>query len=127
MHATIVRTPPARHTGHMVKAGYVDPRNGYKTSFDVKSGEKAIVVADDIYSGGAVKITIKSLEDTEVEVLPLVFALANLSGLTHLGRNEIIAGASIVAERFPADQCKMCDTGSEALDPRPNWDRLQSH
>ena len=118
----------ARHDfqRHRVKTGYVDPKNEYKTTFGIKPEEKALVVSDDIYLGGGIKRTIKVLEGMGVEVIPVVYTLANLSGSSHLDDREIIAGAHIDAGRTTADDCGMCANGSEALNARSNWDLLQS-
>lgn len=110
-----------------IRTGYVDPKNGYKTTFGIKPEETALVVSDDIYSGGGIKRTIKVLESMGVEVLPVVFTLANLSGSSNLGDREIIAGVHIEADRFKADECEMCANGSEAVNARSNWDLLQNH
>jgi adenine/guanine phosphoribosyltransferase-like PRPP-binding protein len=107
--------------------GYVKPADNYTTTYDVQPGDEVLVVSDDLYSGGSLKKTIGSMQQMGAVVLPYVFTLANLSGDSHLDGRKILAGAHIPVERYPGDDCAMCDGGSEPLAPRPNWERLQSH
>ena len=108
------------------KFGYSRPDLDFDISFIVRPGDTALVVADDMYGGGATLGTIVKLESMGVEVVPIVFCLANLSGKEKLDDRTIIAASSLKATRYKPDTCALCKNGSEALVARDEWSRLQS-
>jgi orotate phosphoribosyltransferase len=107
------------------QGAFSDPENGYNIDAQLKPGDTAVAVADDIYTGGALNKTIEQLERRGVRVLGAVLCLANMSGKPNLGDREIIAAAAFEADPRPESECLHCAVGSVALLPRPNWDILQ--
>ncbi len=107
------------------KFGYSRPGLDFDISFNIQPGDTALVVADDMYGGGATLGTIAKLESMGVEVVPVVFCLANLSGNEKLDDRTIIAATSLKATKYQPDACALCEDGSEALVARDNWAKLQ--
>jgi orotate phosphoribosyltransferase len=102
--------------------GYVVPEEGYSTGFAIEPSDSVLVVADDIYSGTSIAATVDAIAQRGARVLPFVFALANLSGEANLGEQSIVAAATLPAQRYEETECPLCERGSPALLPRPNWE-----
>ncbi len=118
----------AHAAAHALKArcAYSDPAVEYDTYFDIQASESVLVVADDMYSGRSVLRTVEKLESRNAIVLPAVFCLVNLSGKTMLGPREIVSVGTLQANIYPGDACPLCEHGSTALTPRPNWSVLSA-
>lgn len=111
----------ARQIG--AKFGYVN-REANSCSFDIKKGDKVIVVGDDIYSGGSIKKTIEIMNKLDAEVLSPILTIGNFSGTKTLFGLEIISAIAEKGNLYPESDCPMCKLGSKAVLPRPNWNKL---
>lgn len=105
--------------------GYTLPSDDYKTNFPIPTRSKVLVVADDIYSGLGTLKTILTLEQMGMEVLPIVYCLANMTNSSELkdGR-KIVSAVKIHTNRYHPEECPLCKAGSKAVFSRPNWDDL---
>ncbi|HEX6667338.1 MAG TPA: hypothetical protein VF081_12165 [Solirubrobacterales bacterium] len=106
------------------RCAYGDPAIGYETHFEIASQELVLIVADDINSGRSVVKMIEQVEILGARAAPIVFCLANLSGASRLADREIVSAVALDARRFKEEACPLCDEGSPALLPRPNWNAL---
>lgn len=112
----------AREVG--AKFGYVDTKEE-ACNFDIKNGEKVIVVGDDIYSGGSIKKTIEIVNSLGAKVQSPIFTIGNFSGTEALLNLEIVSAISEHGNLYNEKDCPMCKAGSKAVLPRPNWNALQ--
>ncbi len=89
--------------------------------FDIPKGDRVLVVEDAISSGGSILKTIAVLKETGVEILPFVASVVNWSGSDKLGERAILALFSDTPKSWTAEECELCQCGSEALRPKANW------
>jgi orotate phosphoribosyltransferase len=108
------------------RCGYSVPDAGFEIDFAIRRSDSVLLVADDVYSGTSVARTVEAVERKGATVIPLVFALANLSGEAHIGGRRICAAMALAAQTYPEHRCPFCERGSQAILPRPNWALLQS-
>ncbi len=108
------------------KFAYTLPSEKYVTTFSIPDGSTALVVADDMYGGGAALATIQELESKGIKVVDLVYCLANMTGQETLNRRRILSAASMKTSKYSPDECVLCRNGSEALLPRTNWNDLRN-
>ena len=106
-----------------VKFGWVNAKANV-CNFDIKNGDKVIVVVDDIYSGESLKKTINIVNKMNAKVESPIFTIGNFSGTKRLLGLEVLSVISEKGNLYPADDCPMCKSGSKAVLPRPNWNRL---
>lgn len=92
--------------------------------FDIKPGEKVLVVEDAISTGGSILKTIDVLEKIDAKVLSYVATIVNWSGNNKLGGREIVALFSDKPKSWEASECPLCEGGSEALRPKANWEKF---
>ena len=126
-----------RERRHNVLVGYSkqskDPKRGYETSFPVRSGEKVVVVADDVVTGNSTISTARNVKSKGGIILPVVPCLADLSNTEVLDWDngeppaEYMAASTFKPERYRTKDrpCDLCRTiGSAALEPREedNWE-----
>lgn len=111
----------ARECG--AKFGYVDLKNN-SCNFDVKDGDKVVIVGDDIYSGGSFKKTINILTQKEAKIESPLFTIGNFSGAKELLGVEVFSVLSEKGNLYPEKDCPLCHSGSKAILPRPNWSKL---
>ena len=111
----------ARESG--AKFGYVNTKTN-KCNFDIKKGDKVIVVGDDIYSGESLKKTVNIVNKMGAKVEAPIFAIGNFSGAKRLLGLEVLSVISEKGNLYPANDCPMCKSGSKAVLPRPNWNKL---
>jgi len=71
----------ARECG--AKFAYIN-RETNSCNFEIKKGDKVIVVGDDIYSGGSLKQTIEILKTMGAEVVSPILTIGNFSGTEEL-------------------------------------------
>jgi len=105
------------------KFAYVD-RKAKVCNFDIKSGEKVVVIGDDIYSGESIKKTIDIVTKLGAKVEAPILTIGNFSGAKILSGLEVV---SVISERgnlYAEKNCPMCKSGSKAVLPRPNWIKL---
>ena len=105
------------------KFGYIDTK-AELCNFDIKNNEKVIVVGDDIYSGGSIKKTIKIINNLGAKVESPIFTIGNFSGTKTLLGLEVVSTISETGNLYEEKDCPMCKTGSKAVLPRPNWNKL---
>lgn len=111
----------ARESG--VRFGYVDTKKEV-CNFDIKNGDKVIVVGDDIYSGGSLKKTINIVKDMGANIESPIFTIGNFSGTKKLLGLEVLSVMSEKGNLYSKEDCPMCKSGSKAVLPRSNWDKL---
>ena len=111
----------ARQVG--AKFGYVDTKTNI-CNFDIKNGDKVIVVGDDIYSGGSLKKTINIVNKMNAKIESPIFTIGNFSGTKRLLGLEVFSVLSESGNLYPENDCPMCQSGSKAVLPRPNWNKL---
>lgn len=114
-----------------IKFAFTEPVeiNGEKMQvlkrFDIKAGEKVLVVEDAVSTGGSMVKTINVLEEINTEVLPYVATVVNWSGNDKLGERKIFSLFVDVPKSWSAEECELCKCGSEALRPKANWDKFK--
>lgn len=95
--------------------------------FEVKPGERVLVVEDVISTGGSTLKTIAGLKEAsggKAELLPYVVCLVNRSGQKVLDGFEIRALLTLDIHTWKADECPLCKAGSEAVRPKTHWKEL---
>ncbi|NDK08327.1 hypothetical protein EOM39_03695 [Candidatus Gracilibacteria bacterium] len=92
--------------------------------FDIKKGDRVLVVEDAISTGGSIVKTIAILEGLGAEVLPFVATIVNWSGNEYLGTKKIFSLYSGIPKKWEQDDCELCKKGSIALRPKANWDKF---
>jgi len=105
------------------KFGYVDI-NKEICNFDIKNGDIVIVIGDDIYSGGSLKKTINIVKGMGANIESPIFTIGNFSGTKKLLDLEVFSVISEKGNLYSKEDCPMCKSGSKAVLPRPNWDKL---
>ena len=102
------------------RLAYMDLRTGV-VNFEVKKGDKALIVSDDVHSGGSIRRLLKFLSDQSASALNPVITLGNFSGATDI---EGISIHSLIEEKIvtwtPAN-CPLCKGSSVALSARQKW------
>ncbi len=111
----------ARQTG--AKFAYVDTK-AEVCNFDIKKGEKVIVVGDDIYSGRSIKKTINIMTKLGAKVESPIFTIGNFTGTKTLLGLEVVSAISERGNLYAEKDCPMCKSESKAVLPRPNWNVL---
>lgn len=111
----------ARETG--AKFGYVDTKADI-CNFDIKNDDIVIIIGDDIYSGGNLKKTINIVKDMGANIKSPIFTIGNFSGTKKLLDLEVFSVISEKGNLYPENDCPMCKSGSKAVLPRPNWNKL---
>lgn len=105
------------------KFGYVDMKTEM-CNFDIKKGDKVVIVGDDIYSGGSLKKTINIVKEMNAKVESPIFTIGNFSGTKKLLDLEVFSVISEKGNLYSENDCPMCKSGSKAVLPRPNWNEL---
>jgi len=111
----------ARETG--AKFGYVDVKADI-CNFDIKNDDIVIIIGDDIYSGGSLKKTINIVKDMGANIESPIFTIGNFSGAKKLLDLEVFSVISEKGNLYSKENCPMCKSGSKAVLPRPNWNKL---
>jgi orotate phosphoribosyltransferase len=95
--------------------------------FEVKPGQKVLVVEDTISTGGSTLKTIEGIQKAGVpaeNILPYIVCLVNRSGSSTLGGRELRALLTLDIHNWAADDCPLCKTGSQVVRPKSNWTAL---
>jgi len=95
--------------------------------FDIKRNDKVIVIGDDVYSGGSIKKTINIMRKMGANVKSPIFAIANFSGDKTLSGIEVLSVLSEKVTLYSEADCPMCKSGSKAVSPRQNWNKLMNN
>jgi orotate phosphoribosyltransferase len=92
--------------------------------FDVKAGSKALLVADDVYTGKSLDTLIDALSARDVEISDAIMVLGNLSGQADFRGNKIVSAISRSIGQWNKADCPLCKAGSKAIGARSNWQAL---
>ncbi len=95
--------------------------------FEVKPGQKVLVVEDTISTGGSTLKTIEGIEKSGVPVeniLPYIVCLVNRSGSSKLGGRDIRALLTLNITNWKAEDCPYCKAGSQVVRPKADWAAL---
>jgi len=103
--------------------GYVDTKTE-SCNFNIKKNEKVIVIGDDIYSGGSIKKTIEILNKLGAKVEAPIFTIGNFMGTKTILGLEIVSVISEKGNLYEEKNCPMCKSGSKAISPRLEWNKL---
>ncbi len=103
--------------------GYVDLQT-QECNFDIKSGQKVIVIGDDIYSGRSIKKTIDIVSKTGASIVAPIYTIGNFSGTKNISGLEVVSVLSEKGDLYTKKDCPMCAAGSKPLLPRTNWPLL---
>ncbi len=83
-----------------------------------------IVVGDDIYSGGSIKKTIQIVKLKGAVVKTPIFTIGNFTGTETILDLDVISAILETGNLYDEKDCPMCKSGSKAVLPRPNWNKL---
>ncbi len=95
--------------------------------FEIKPGEKVLVVEDSISTGGSTLKSIEAIQKTGVPadaILPYIVCLVNRSGASTLGGRELRALLTLDIHTWKPEECPLCKAGSAAVRPKANWAAL---
>lgn len=112
------------------KSGFTEPAvyKGVKKMickrFDLRKGERVVVVEDVMTTGGTTQLTVAELRKKGAKIHNKIGVLVNRSGSNKLGRFEVVGLIEKEMPIWEANECPLCEAGSEALRPKGNWDLL---
>ena len=95
--------------------------------FEIKPGEKVLVVEDTISTGGSTLKTIEGIQKAGVPaaaILPYIVCLVNRSGSLTLGGRELRALLTLDIHNWNEQECPLCKMGSQVVRPKSNWAAL---
>ena len=95
--------------------------------FEVKPGEKVLVVEDTISTGGSTLKTIEGIQKAGVpaaNILPYIVCLVNRSGSATLGGRELRALLTLDIHNWKPEECPLCKISSQVVRPKANWGAL---
>jgi orotate phosphoribosyltransferase len=95
--------------------------------FDVRPGEKVLIVEDTISTGGSTLKTIEGVRAAgvpEASILPSIVCLVNRSGSPTLNGRELRAALTLNIHNWTEAECPLCKNGSKAVRPKSNWAAL---
>ncbi|HUQ30284.1 MAG TPA: hypothetical protein VM103_02065 [Candidatus Paceibacterota bacterium] len=120
----------------VLNVGYcftVSKGDGKEKTFEVEkrfdvAGKVLLATEDTITTSDSIAKTIAAAEAKGAIVLPIVTAICNRSGLTHVGERPIIAFVNKPMENWAPDECPLCKAGSHAIRPKEagNWAALSA-
>jgi orotate phosphoribosyltransferase len=112
-------------------------RNIFVSDFftEADAGGTAVLLADDLVSGGSLDRTAEALANRGIEVVGPVLCIGNMSGKSDLHGQEIVSAATFDPDpqMYSVEACRaegFCSIGSVAISrPREleNWNTLQQH
>jgi len=88
----------------------------FRRGFEVKPGEKAIVVEDVITTGGSAKEVAEMLKSRGVEVIAVASIIDRSNGTADFGV-PFHSLAKVKVETYKPEECPMCESGDEAVKP----------
>lgn len=95
--------------------------------FEIKPGEKVLVVEDTISTGGSTLKTLDAIRAArvpEAHILPFIVCLVNRSGSPALAGRELRALLTLDIHNWNAAECPLCAKGSQVVRPKANWQAL---
>lgn len=95
--------------------------------FEIKPGQKVLVVEDTISTGGSTLKSIEAIRATGVadaDILPYIVCLVNRSGSPTLDGRELRALLTLDIHNWKPEDCPLCKAGSAAARPKSNWAAL---
>jgi orotate phosphoribosyltransferase len=117
----------AEHLG--AKAAFTE-KDGERMAlkrFELKPGERVLVVEDVVTTGGSTLKTIAGIREAAgggTQILPFIPCLANRSGKTRLEQWDLRALLNLEIQSWPAENCPLCRGGSTVLRPKAHWAEL---
>jgi len=103
---------------------YLLSRKQKECFFNIKEGENAVIVVDDIYSSRSLKNVIDFLREKKLRIHSKIFSIANFSGIERFAEVEIFSLLTKRLNRWDITECPMCKNGSNPVYHRSNWLRL---
>ena len=88
----------------------------FRRGFEVKPGEKAIVVEDVITTGGSAKEVVEMLKSRGVEVIAVASIIDRSNGTADFDV-PFHSLAKVEVETYKPEECPMCKEGDEAVKP----------
>ncbi len=88
----------------------------FRRGFEVKAGEKAIVVEDVITTGGSAKEVVEMLKSHGVEVIAVASIIDRSNGTADFGV-PFHSLEKVEVETYKPEECPMCKEGDEAVKP----------
>ncbi len=73
---------------------------------------------------GTIKKTINIVNNLKAKVESPIFTIGNFSGAKKLLGLEVFSVISEKGNLYSKENCPMCKSGSKAVLPRPNWNKL---
>lgn len=113
----IVAQEVARALG--VRALFAERQNGTLTlrrGFQLKPGERALVVEDVVTTGGSTRETIEVVRQAGGLVVGAGSLIDRSGGAVDLGVRRV-ALATLSVPTYPPDNCPLCESGSTAIKP----------
>jgi hypothetical protein len=107
------------------RLAYMDIRTD-AINFPIKDGDAALIVTDDIYTGGSIRKIVNILSDRKVEILAPILTVANFFGAGQLDDLKIMSLIDRTLETWPSASCPLCQAGSQAIPARKEWPKLFS-
>ena len=118
----------ASHLAHKIgcKFGFTEKVDGgiVLKRFDVKPGDRVLVVEDTITTGSSTRATIEILEACGATVHDTILCIADRSNGKGLEPRRIVPVISLNFQTWKSDECPLCRAGSKALPAKSNWDKL---
>ena len=92
-------------------------------------GKEILLCEDVLTTGGSVSLTAAAIFFATGFTLPFVLALVNRSGLEEVNGWKIVALIDQAMPMWVADECPLCQQGSEAIRPKgpAEWARLNAN
>jgi hypothetical protein len=117
----------ASRVSHLLNSrlAYMDVRTEV-LNFPIKKGDRALVVTDDIHSGGSIKKLINICSSRGASVISPIITIANFSGSNQIEGRQIISIYEKEIESWPSSECPLCAQGSEAIPARKGWQKLMA-
>ena len=94
--------------------------------FAVETGSNILLVEDVMTTGSTTSETKSTVQQAGGVVLPKLLVLVNRSDMSEFEGMDVKALVSYPMPMWTPDECPLCKTGSEAIRPKGNWDKLNS-
>ena len=95
--------------------------------FEIPRGANVLVVEDMVTTGGSIQKTIDTLVNLNVQVYPFVPVIVDRSKGNPKALDSqysVVPLVSVNVTVWEPDACELCMSGSEALRPKANWEKL---
>jgi orotate phosphoribosyltransferase len=92
--------------------------------FDLKPGQKVLIVADDIYTGKSLENLMHTLSSRGVLISDLIMVLGNFIDRAEFAGKKVVSAVSRSVNLWQKGECPLCKSGSQAVSARSNWQEL---